>query len=75
VRHYFGELVLVGVDMPDSLGGYRVPLGSGWVGAGGTGGGLGKNKGPLTPHPTRNMKATQTGILTTIDIICLITGI
>ncbi len=69
MRHYFAEFVLVEVDKPDSLGGYRVPLGSGSVGTGGAGGTLGKNKGPLTPHPTRNTKATQTGILTTIDII------
>jgi hypothetical protein len=75
MRHYFADPVLVGVDKPDSLGGYRVPLGSGCVGAGGAGGTLGKNKGPLTPHPTRDIKATQIGILTTIDIICLITGI
>ncbi len=58
MRHYFGELVLVEVDKPDSLGGYRVPLGSGWVGAGGTGGTLGKNKGPLTPQPSRDSTAT-----------------
>ena len=69
MHHYFVGLELIGVLEPDSLGGYRVPLGSGRVGTGGTGGTFGKNKGPLTPHPTRDIKATHTGILTTIDII------
>jgi hypothetical protein len=39
------------------------------VGAGGTGGTFGKNKGPLIPQPTRDIKRAQSGILTTIDII------
>lgn len=51
------------------MGGYRLPLGSAWVGAGGTGGGLGINKGPLTPQAPREIKSTSIGILTTIDII------
>jgi hypothetical protein len=31
-------------------------LGSGNVGAGGTGGIMGKINGPLTPHPTRDIR-------------------
>jgi len=36
--------------------GYNLPLGSGTVGAGGAGGTFGINRGPLTPHPTRDIK-------------------
>jgi len=44
-------LVLAGV-----CGGYSLPLGSGSIGAEGAGGTLGIYKGPLTPHPKRDIK-------------------
>jgi len=50
-------------------GGYSLPLGSGSEGAGGAGGTLGINSGPLTPHPTRDIKRLKQSVLLRIAIM------
>jgi len=45
-----------GLGLAGVWGGYNLPLGSGSLGAVGTGGTFGIYRGPLTPHPTRDIR-------------------
>jgi len=57
------------LGLAEVWGGYSLPLVSGSVGAGGTGGTFGIYSGPLTPHPARDIRRLKQRVLLRIAIM------